>query len=241
MRTFFSTDWHGEYSKAKKALELAKFDYKKDRLIFGGDYCDRGPDSFECMQLLLFIKNLIYIKGNHCECILDMFTKNNITLWKHGQKQTLLSYINNSKKYKNSDYNEFVNEKMSGVINNIPKDLVPKSHINLLNNSLYYFIDENNRFYVHAGYLTNLEYYPLDEQINIMTWDRDYVKNVVTDFVDPNFKEVYLGHTTVQRISNTDKIINNKSIWLCDTGAGKNENAPVAIINVDTKEEYYGY
>jgi len=241
MNTYFSTDWHGEFEKATKALKLAGFDLSEDKLIYGGDYSDRGPDSFLCMELLLSIKNLIYIKGNHCECILDMFKKNYVSLWKHGQKQTLISYVNNSDKYKESDYNDYVNEKLSGVVSHIPKDLAPKSHIDLLENSLYYYIDNKNRLFLHAGYILNI---PLEDQLNIVTWDRNYVKafNNVFNFADPNYTEVYLGHTPVQYFNEaTDKIMNKNNIYLCDTGAGKIKEAPVSIINIDTKETFYGY
>ncbi len=242
MKTFFSTDWHGEYHKARKALFLAGFDYNKDRLVFGGDYSDRGSKSFECMELLLSIKNLVYIRGNHCECILDMFTKNRVDLWKYGQKQTLISYINNSDKYRDSKYSEFVREKMSGVIPEVPTNLAPITHINLLTNSLHYFIDEDNRFYVHAGYLTNLKETPLEEQTGIMTWDRQYVNNIINlNSFDPNFKEVFLGHTPVQHLDETDRVKNVNNLWLCDTGSGKFSNAPVTVINVKTKESFYGY
>jgi serine/threonine protein phosphatase 1 len=236
MNVFYSTDWHGEFDKAKKALELANFDYKEDTLIFGGDYCDRGSQSFECMELLLSIKNLIYLRGNHCECVLDMFTKGDINLWKYGQKETLKSYIKNSKKYKNSDYKNYVSEKLSGVISKIPTDLAPKSHIDILINSKSYYIDSENRLFVHAGYDPNLS---MEENSPNFTWDRDYVNLVINqDYTDVNFKEVFIGHTPVQYF-NSNEIINKNNIWLCDTGAGKLKEAPVSIININTKEIYY--
>jgi serine/threonine protein phosphatase 1 len=46
-------DLHGCHTKLMEALRIAEFDFDKDRLFCVGDLIDRGPESLECLQLLL--------------------------------------------------------------------------------------------------------------------------------------------------------------------------------------------
>lgn len=61
-------DIHGNYKALLQCLKLSDFDYDNDTLIQLGDVVDGHADSFEVVEELLKIKNLISIKGNH-DCL----------------------------------------------------------------------------------------------------------------------------------------------------------------------------
>ncbi|WP_370278576.1 metallophosphoesterase [Pontibacterium sp.] len=52
-RDWFVGDLHGHYSLLMKTLEQMGFDFDRDRLFAVGDLIDRGPESPECIRLLL--------------------------------------------------------------------------------------------------------------------------------------------------------------------------------------------
>ena len=65
VRTFVIGDIHGAYRALRQCLDRAVFDYDQDHLICLGDVCDGWPETKECINELLKIKNLTYILGNH--------------------------------------------------------------------------------------------------------------------------------------------------------------------------------
>ena len=233
-KRFFSTDWHGCIKEVEKVFKKCNFDFNNDLLIFGGDVFDRGKYSFECVEFLSKIKNLVWIEGNHDWAFKELIKTNNVCLWLYGQKETLKSYF---KHYKLSKYEDCVNEKFSGVSLNLPKNLVPDKHLNLLNKTLNYF-ELDGKLFIHAG--LDLEESIKTQIPDVLMWDRNFIKMVIKSKKNPlpNYKEVYLGHTPTQYF-NSKEIIVTDNVYLCDTGAGKYENNIVSIINIDTKEIFY--
>ena len=68
MRTVFVGDTHGDLEASRKVIE--NYPLAKNRIIFLGDYVDRGPDSKGNIDYLLKTKkeypeNLILLLGNH--------------------------------------------------------------------------------------------------------------------------------------------------------------------------------
>lgn len=51
-RDFVVGDVHGYYADLMQALEQVSFDFTRDRLVAVGDLINRGPDSYNCLQLL---------------------------------------------------------------------------------------------------------------------------------------------------------------------------------------------
>ncbi|MET0786893.1 MAG: metallophosphoesterase, partial [Paenisporosarcina sp.] len=64
-RTFALGDVHGNYKGLMQCLKRSGFNNEKDTLIQLGDVVDGFSESFECVEELLKIKNLISIRGNH--------------------------------------------------------------------------------------------------------------------------------------------------------------------------------
>ena len=70
---FFVGDIHGHYQLLLDSLSQVGFDVNKgDRLFLAGDLVNRGPDSAQCVELLL--KSHIHSAlGNHDEMLLSLF------------------------------------------------------------------------------------------------------------------------------------------------------------------------
>jgi serine/threonine protein phosphatase 1 len=74
-----------------------------DRLVFLGDYIDRGPDSFEVVEYVIALKQkypkTITLRGNHEDFVLSFFMGNqkdrHVWLKQNGGEQTMASYRKN--------------------------------------------------------------------------------------------------------------------------------------------------
>ena len=75
-----------------------------DRLIFLGDYIDRGPESYEVVEYVIALKQkypkTITLRGNHEDFVLSFFMGNqkdrHLWLKQNGGEQTMASYRRNS-------------------------------------------------------------------------------------------------------------------------------------------------
>ena len=66
-------DIHGELEKLEELLELLPLQHG-DRLVFLGDYIDRGPDAFGVVECLLALEKsypCVFLLGNHESMLLD--------------------------------------------------------------------------------------------------------------------------------------------------------------------------
>ena len=70
-------DIHGSLESLERLLDQINPDLTRDRLLFVGDYIDRGPKSKEVVDHIIRLKNLappgqiICLKGNHEAMFLD--------------------------------------------------------------------------------------------------------------------------------------------------------------------------
>jgi len=226
MRTFVIGDIHGGLLALEQVMKKAKVT-TRDTLIFLGDYVDGWSQSPQVIDYLMDLQskqNCICIRGNHDELLLSWFkTKNDEideTLWfKHGGEATVLAY-------------EKVSEEKKQI------------HIGFLESLEDYYLDDENRLFVHAGF-TNLnglkyEYFP-----KLFYWDRTLWEMALS--LDPNlkiddllypkrftlYKEIYIGHTPVTRIGKTIPV-QKACVWNVDTGAAF--RGPLTIMDVNTKE-----
>lgn len=246
-RTLVCGDLHGNFKGFKQALERSNFDYKNDTLISLGDVVDGHSQSYEVVEELLKIKNLISIKGNHDDWFLQWIeTGINPANWMQGQKATGLSYLKNY----NPELSWFTfiasydNPTKGLYLETIKSNHIPDRHIEFFKNQLPYYLDEQNRLFVHGGFN---RHYPLEEQGDILWWDRDlwsqalsYGKiSSVEGISRPKFKmlgdytEVFIGHTSTQ-FWNSNVPMHAANIWNLDTGGGW--YGYVTIMDVDTKE-----
>lgn len=215
-KTFILGDIHGEYQQLTDLLKLINFNYDKDTLIQLGDVVDRGLYSYECIEELLKIKNLIAIRGNHDECWWDYLKGNEETLWDQGGEQTYMSYQRNN--------------------------VQPSIHFDFFKNQVDYYIDKNNNLFIHGGF--NRHELLKDQNPEIFYWDRDLflaalsygsMNNNEHPFkIKENFNNIYIGHTPTPYWGKSVPIT-AANITNLDTGCGKGDY-PLTAINLKTKE-----
>ena len=223
MRTLVIGDIHGGLRALHQIMERAKVT-KNDTLIFLGDYVDGWSQSPQVIDFLIALKtkqNCICIRGNHDDLLLEWLdeSKDNLLWYKHGGEATVTAY-----------------ESVSLI--------TKKKHIEFLKSLHNFFLDEQGRLFVHAGF-TNMngveyEYFP-----NQFYWDRtlwetalslDNRMNLDHPFYPKRltlYNEIYIGHTPVTRIGETTPV-QKANIWNVDTGAAF--KGPLTIMDVDTKE-----
>ncbi len=221
MRTFAIGDIHGAYRALMQCLNRANFDKKKDRLICLGDVADGWSEVVPCIEELLKIKNLVYIIGNHDAWLIDWLARGKSPyIWtSQGGGASIKSYLS------------------------LPDDLrgrVMRRHIKFFRKGVYYFVDEDNRLYVHGGFNYNQ---PIDETSDYdKTWDRDLYITVgyrtkaakSSEYLVKDYKEVFIGHTTTSRYDPKLNPVNFENLWNLDQGAGW--EGKLTIMDVVTKE-----
>lgn len=236
MKTYLMGDIHGEYDKLIECLKAINFDYNNDQLIQLGDICDRGEYTFECVEELLKIKNLIAIKGNHDDCFVQGLIGGTYLLYNQGCMETLRSYIKNC----NLEIPLLPDCKVRATD-------IPDTHKRFWSSQIPYFIDKDNNCFVHGGFNRHhlIEETEKYGEIADLWWDRDLLgaarsyssmeNNTYPFKMKNNFKEVFIGHTPVQYFgeSTPQKYAN---IWDLDTGSGK--GGILTIMDLETKEYF---
>ncbi|NKB53933.1 MAG: serine/threonine protein phosphatase [Rhizobiaceae bacterium] len=105
MRVYAIGDIHGCLAELKKLFKIIKKDLaerpiKKHRIIFIGDYVDRGPDCKGVIDYLIDLKmrgeNVTFLLGNHEEKLIRVFTdidrRSMPGFFRYGGLETLASY-----------------------------------------------------------------------------------------------------------------------------------------------------
>ena len=196
MRLYAIGDIHGQIYKLIRLLDKLYIDdtYK---LIFLGDYIDRGKYSSEVIGYLINLSlqyDCIFLKGNHEAMFMDYMGGINENLFvNNGGDATIRSYERNGYSiHKEVDCTD---------------RRLPLTHVDFFKNLKYYYETENYIF-VHAGLVP--ENIPLAKQPkDALLWER-------YDFINSDFnwgKKVIFGHTPNKEILKMDNKI------CIDTGA----------------------
>lgn len=104
MRIFAIGDIHGHYDLLNNLINTLFEHYDlnllQDKLVFMGDYIDRGPNSKQVLERLhglqlLYPQNVICLLGNHEQMMLDYYAgKDKWGLWQiNGGRETLRSFM----------------------------------------------------------------------------------------------------------------------------------------------------
>ena len=219
-------DIHGGLKAIHQVLERANVT-QKDILIFLGDFVDGWSESPAVLTFLIELQKIqpcIFIRGNHDELLLDWLLGNNEKfdekLWfQHGGEATVKSYQN--------------------------CDAATKlKHIHFLQSLQDYYLDEENRLFIHAGF-TNMKGVDYEYFKPLFYWDRTLWETALAldpnlskeDITYPNrltiYKEIYIGHTPVTKINETVPV-SKACVWNVDTGAAF--KGKLTIMDIDTKE-----
>lgn len=225
MRTFAIGDIHGGLKALKQVLNQANFK-KTDRLIFLGDYVDGWSDSANVISFLIQLSkeyNCIFIKGNHDDLVAYWLTTNKkYEKWlEHGGKSTQEAY------------------------KDLPKEEIAE-HIQFFENTKNYFVDSENRLYLHAGF-ANIHGPDYEYEDYVFYWDRTLWEMALAldknlkeeDLFYPKrlklFNEIFIGHTPTTRINKSEPV-NAANVWNVDTGAAF--KGKLSMIDVESKKVY---
>jgi serine/threonine protein phosphatase 1 len=207
-RTFVIGDIHGGLKGLKEIMGLGLVK-TEDRLIFLGDYVDGWSESAGVIHFLIQLSKIqecIFIKGNHdewCEEWLRTGYANSDWLL-HGGLATVQSY-------------EGINEQEK------EKQLLFFQQMKL------FFIDEENRLFVHAGF-TSLQGPEQEFPKYNLTRDRTLWEMALRIDKDTNtaimhfspplglFKEIFIGHTPTLNYGR-ETPMHAANVWDIDTGA----------------------
>jgi serine/threonine protein phosphatase 1 len=172
-RTFIIGDIHGCLKMLTRLMKKIEWEPETDRLIFVGDYVDRGRDSRGVIDYLIRIsaesKHVDCLMGNHEVGFLDYLSGMDMRFFlANGGGSTLLSY----RMKERTDW--------SGHI--------PPEHLRFLNN-LKPWVELQDYYVVHAGMRPGV---PIHEQaLEDLVWIRDTFIHSSYDFG----KKVIFGHT----------------------------------------------
>jgi serine/threonine protein phosphatase 1 len=192
-RLFAIGDIHGCFDSLRELIENKIAIRKSDRLVFLGDYIDRGNQSREVIDYIIELKNkdfdIVALIGNHESMLLDALD-NDMFLpewFQNGGYETMRSFGINSLKQLDQVYIEF----FKGL-------------------QFYYSLD--NFLFVHAGFNDRISN-PFDDKYH-MIWSRreKYTNPVLTD------KIIIHGHTPVPQLICNQEIQNHNHVINIDTG-----------------------
>lgn len=222
-RTLVIGDIHGGLKGLIQVLERAKVT-QEDQLIFLGDYVDGWSESAETIQYLINLnekQDCIFILGNHdlwCQRWLDLGATNPIWL-AHGGKETIESYIK------------------TGFLSD-------EKHRAFFKSLKEYYIDSENRLFIHAGFTSmhgvGKEEYTSNYYFDRTLWEmaismnKKVAKNsVLFPKRLKHYKEIYIGHTPT---INYKKAVPMHAInvWNIDTGAAF--KGKLSCLDINTKE-----
>lgn len=130
-RTITIGDIHGGLRALKELLLLVK-PTADDTLIFLGDYVDGWSESAQTVQFIMELRvtiPCIFIKGNHdAWCEQWLRSGESEAKWLiHGGQETVDSYVTISAEEK-------------------------QAHLAFFESMPFYFIDDKNRLFIHAGF-----------------------------------------------------------------------------------------
>ncbi len=190
-KIFVVGDVHGCLEMLKRLIDKIEWNSSNDRLIFIGDYIDRGEDARGVVDFILKLKKdsplIQCLIGNHEQMFLDYLSGvDSQSFILNGGLPTLRSY--NEERLRSED------------------PLIPSAHLDFFS-SLLPMIELEQCYIVHAGFRPNIRIE--DQDIIDMIWIRD--EFIYSDY---DFGEVVIfGHTPF----NSPIIMKNK-IGI-DTGA----------------------
>lgn len=256
MKVYAMSDIHGSAQALANAVThiFKTFDVTKDKLLFLGDYIDRGPDSFKVLKIIHNLQKdfgketIIVLRGNHDQMFFDWldYRYNTLHLANDPTLTTVKSFMKNiwpgrelffdginSIFYKDGEKYIDATEEIIQLIKENNKELLDwyrKTH--------YYELIRDTLF-VHAGFTENPGWNWAESSEQEMIW-----KYPATYGYTPWNKKVVAGHIMTRELhpeyvpqEKEDSIYRNKDHIYIDGAAcvtGK-----VNILVYDTKNKLY--
>lgn len=216
MAIFVVPDIHGEYKKLVDIMDKIKKERKQgDKIIFLGDYVDRGKRSKDVVnyvfELISNDDNVVALLGNHDDEFYNIMESNYLTIYDiewltRYCLETLYSYGIDITYLHNYQLNE-----LGTITKKLEKELLEfkqsedyrKFKLLMVNCRKYY--KEGNYIFSHSG---GVSYKPVEEQsVDDLIWARD--------FKPRNDDYIYVcGHTP----TDSGDVEKNGSMLMCDVG-----------------------
>lgn len=192
-RIYAIGDIHGCFNSMKELIENKIQLRKEDKLIFLGDYIDRGPDSKKVLDYIIELQNndydIVTLLGNHESMLVAAYyNESAISKWiQNGGSETLRSFDIDSLKAIDPKYIDFFK-----------------------NLKFYYEFDK--QLFVHAGFNDKLEN-PFSDSYS-MLWNRreEYFNPLLND------RTIIHGHSPVSLSITQKQITNNSKVINIDGG-----------------------
>ena len=220
-RTLVIGDIHGGLLALEQLLQRVDLQ-PQDRLIFLGDYVDGWSQSAAVIAYLMQLQKqqeCIFIQGNHdiwCADWLRNGTAPNVWL-KSGGAGTIASFENS--------------------------DAVRRqAALRFLDSVLPYYVDDQNRLFVHAGF-TSMHGPAGEHHLSNFCWDRTLWETALAlkpglpadDPHYPNrlrlFREIFIGHTPTLHWKSSVPM-HCANVWNVDTGAAF--KGPLTALDIHT-------
>lgn len=239
MRTFVMGDIHGAYKAFKECIERAGFDYKNDKLIVLGDIVDRHDEVHECVEELLKIPHLIAIRGNHDDWFDEYCqTGRHPADWNYGGLATVTSYLGQGGDKRPKIRGGYALSYL------LYPEKIPEKHREFFSVMQPYYIDEQGRCFVHAGFNRFAPF--TGQHPSIYYWDRELWQSALEWQINKRlhleqppfetktgFREIFVGHTPTTRWKVTVPM-QGANVFNLDTGAGS--QGKLTIMDVETKK-----
>lgn len=241
MRELVIGDIHGGWRALIQVLVRCNYDPANDRIIFLGDYVDGWPGSAEVIQSLINLKkeatyDHIFIRGNHDKWCEDWLLMGQAPIiWtQQGGQATIDSYI------------------CTGHI-------ASEEHKDFFRNMKNWYIDDENRGFVHGGYSSTKglghqsyqsDYYWMRDLLEIaMVGQAQFESDGIRPRVLRAHSEIYVGHTSTLNYKYSKRIpppegyelkqkivtpMNLCNLWNLDTGGGF--GGRLTVMDVNTKQ-----
>lgn len=201
-------DIHGEYRKLKSVMD--KIDYiEGDTIVFLGDYVDRGSQSYEVLTYLMDLeksgKNVVFLRGNHDEWLLDAFEgkmlhDEYLLHWfKYGGYDTIESMFNG----REIDFGSIKGDSIK--LRDALVENFPDVHKFLKRLDLWH--EDENFYYVHAGVNPFLEKIESNVTKDFYWMDR---KMFLRHSVELD-KPIVFGHTVTETFD-TDHLSKSRRV-----------------------------
>ena len=223
MRTFVVGDIHGALKALKEVLDQLGHT-PEDQLIFLGDYVDGWSEAAETLDFLMAYRQRYkchFIRGNHDELCLNWLRegKENPLWLQAGGRMTQLSYDGIGK-------------------------VTRQEHIRFLESLEDYYLDSENRLYVHAGFTNpkgvTYEYFSKNFYWDRTLWEMALALNPLLEPSDASYpkrlncyREIFIGHTALTKIGITTPQ-RRGNVWNVDTGAA--HSGPLSILETGSKK-----
>ena len=207
MKTYVIGDIHGGLKALQQLIQKVTL-RPTDQLIFLGDYVDGWSDAAATIDYLINLAKqytCIFIKGNHdiwCQEWLEGTANNELWL-AHGGSATVTSYAALSDKERTA-------------------------HLAFFRSMLPYYIDSEQRLFIHAGFTSmhgvHKETFTKNFHFDRTLWETALAAHQIHEIDDyyperlRHYKEIYIGHTPTTRYKQSTPM-RATNVWNIDTGA----------------------